>query len=304
VDSGYDTDRKSSLSFFSGGVDAFATLIAHANEQPSLITVWGSDITLEDLKGWGIVKNHTLDTARRFGVDAIFVKTNFRTFIHECLLNDLVRSSGDGWWHGFQHGIGLIGHAAPIAYQKKSKCVYIASSFTIREKGKVTCASDPSIDNFVRFCGAHVCHDQYEFCRQEKVEHIKEYIVANRLSVKLRVCWISSGGKNCCRCEKCLRTMSALFAEGANPREYGFEYSVSDLKSAKMIVLRSINDILIPFWEEIQQRIHLNPRARMPKELAWIKDCDFKRESRSVYVKVSRVMMRIKRKVWHILNSV
>lgn len=93
-------------------------------------------------------------------------KTNFRSFINERKLNCLVKNSGDGWWHGFQHGIGLLGHGAPIAYLKGLKCIYIASSYT--PKDNVTCASHPSIDNCVEFCNCHIIHDQYEYSRQEK----------------------------------------------------------------------------------------------------------------------------------------
>ena len=42
--------------------------------------------------------------------------------------------------------------------------------------------------------------------------------------MKLRVCWESAGGSNCCHCEKCLRTILAIYAEGADPRDFGFDY--------------------------------------------------------------------------------
>ncbi len=80
--------------------------------------------------------------------------------------------SGDGWWHGFQHGIQVIGHAAPITCLMGKSTVYFASSFTSKEKGIITCASDPTIDNHLRFCQVKVVHDGYEFDRQDKVRDL------------------------------------------------------------------------------------------------------------------------------------
>lgn len=45
----------------------------------------------------------------------------------------------------------------------------------------------------------------------------------------MRVCWESTGGSNCCNCEKCWRTILALYAEGENSREYGFDYTDKQL---------------------------------------------------------------------------
>lgn len=111
-----------------------------------------------------------------------WVKVRFKGFVFK---------SWDGWWHGFQHGIGLIGQAAPIAFNHKLKSVYIVSTFTIKDK--VTCASDPIIDNFVEFCGWKTIHDGYESTRQDKVHKISRFVKNTGVDVNLRVCWISSG---------------------------------------------------------------------------------------------------------------
>ena len=74
-----------------------------------MLTLWGSDIKIDDQLGWNNVRKHVDETAMMFGLEKIYIKTNFRTFINEGMLNLLVVQSGDSWWHGFQHGIGLIG---------------------------------------------------------------------------------------------------------------------------------------------------------------------------------------------------
>lgn len=50
VDNSY-TPSKRTASFFSGGVDAFSTLISHVDEKPILVTLWGSDVKLTDVEG-------------------------------------------------------------------------------------------------------------------------------------------------------------------------------------------------------------------------------------------------------------
>lgn len=220
VDNSYMTSDKVGA-LFSGGVDAFATLIAHAAEKPHLVTIWGADVKLTDTEGWARVKQHAEDTCRIYDLPApLLVRSNFRLLVREETLGELVVASGDGWWHGFQHGIALLGHAAPVAYLQHWKTLYIASSFT--PDNKAVCASDPTIDNQLHLVSTRVWHDQYEYHRQQKVTHIVEHCRATGHTAPLRVCWITVGGTNCCKCEKCQRTIFALLAEGCDPAAYNF----------------------------------------------------------------------------------
>lgn len=212
------------LALFSGGVDAFNTLVCHIDEKPTLVTLWGSDVKLNDVSGWKNVSDHVDSVCSEFGLDKVTVKSNFRTVIREGALDSLVTEAGDGWWHGFQHGLALLTHTAPIAYVQKKSIVYIASSFTIEDKG-ISSASDPTIDNFIRFGSTRVVHDGYEFDRQMKIRNIIDYVKQSGHRIRLHVCWVSTGGRNCCRCEKCIRTILGLYAAGADPKEYGFDYS-------------------------------------------------------------------------------
>lgn len=132
---------------------------------------------LRDEKGWNLVQNHVNETANDYGLNYVTIKSSFRRFINESTLNKLVLEiSGDYWWFGFRHGIGLLGHIAPYAYQKKISTVFIASSLTASDIGMVTCASDPSIDNHVRFCGCQIFHDGYDYSRQEKIHRICDFV--------------------------------------------------------------------------------------------------------------------------------
>lgn len=260
-----------SMAFFSGGVDAFNTLVCHADEHPTLITLWGADVKLEDKIGWNRVENHLKETSEEFKVDYVTVKSSFRKFLKEGALSKLVAKSGDGWWHGFQHGIGIICHAAPAAFVMGKSSIYFASSFTAAEKGKVTCASDPTIDNYVGFFETKVFHDGYEFTRQMKIRNIIKFSIEHNAKIPLRVCWASSGGSNCCNCEKCWRTVLGIYAEGEDPRQYGFDYTDNHFKKwAKKMKLSDDKMLSELRYGAIQDAIHENRKLNeIPKELRW-----------------------------------
>ena len=300
VDNSYIPSPKTA-SFFSGGVDAFSTLISHVKEKPTLVTLWGSDIKLTDIKGWNIVKKHAIETAKEFNTDNLFIKTSFRLFLKEGKLGNLVyKKASDYWWHGFQHGIGLIGHIAPYAYKNKLDKIYIGATFTEKEKGKVTCASDPTIDNFVRMASCKTIHDGYEFTRQDKIHNIVKFRENSKKNFELRECWESEGGKNCCSCEKCYRTIYGIISEKANPHEFGFD--IDNLNKIENELKHKIvlSNILIPLWKDIQNRFIEN-KDFLYDQYKWIYNVNFENinnDFRKKYLnKLWRIIYKIKGKI-------
>lgn len=289
--------KNTSAAFFSGGVDAFNTLVSHADENPTLFTLWGADVKFEDISGWRRVESHLKETAQEFNTDFVTIKSCFRRFLDEGILTKAVDKSGDGWWHGFQHGIGIISHAAPAMYALGKRIVYFASSFTEADKGKVTCASDPTIDNFVKFCGCNVVHDGYEYTRQMKIHNITQFAKRTGMHIPLRVCWESSGGSNCCNCEKCWRTILGIYAEGFDPKEFGFEY---DDFSNVVINIHKNQELLKHHRESryapMQQVLRRNySKNTICKELKWFYNVDINKLGEiSIWKKG---FLKIKRKI-------
>ncbi len=216
------TEKDKVASFFSGGVDAYYTLLRHKDEISALATVWGSDITLDDNVGWDNVKQMLIKASKKYKKDSYIIKSNFREVINAKTLTEDLQHPGWSWWHEFQHGMGLITLLAPVAYSEKLSRIYIASSYTAEVKN-LTCASDPSIDNFVRFNSCEVVHDGFESNRQDKVHYIVDYSRKNKDEIDLRVCWVTRGGRNCCKCEKCCRTMMAILLEDGELDKFGFK---------------------------------------------------------------------------------
>lgn len=271
----------STAAFFSGGLDSVQTLIRHLEEKPDLISIWGSDVSFDNEEGWKLVSGPIREYAEKYSLNAVTIRSGFRAFDLEWEIDkvylDKIRSN---WWYGMKHGIALLGHAAPYAYLKGLSTVYIASSNS-PEEVDVRCASDPTLDNHVRFANCRVVHDGYEFGRQDKVHNIVEYVRRTGDPVTLHVCWESQAGSNCCECEKCYRTMIGLMAEGEDPVPYGFEDSVETLGKMRQVLIggKKIKENVALEWLNVHRTVVKNQEVLQTKPywkyIKWIVKADF-----------------------------
>lgn len=244
-----------SAMLFSGGADSLDTLYRHLDETPSLISIWGSDIKYDNVEGWQPLNAVIQDAAKHYKLPSVIIRSTFRGFDKEWELDKAFSAQlRDGWWHGVKHGIALLGHVAPYAYLHNLEKMYIASSHC-PEDGHVRCASNPSIDNHVRFASCSVIHDGFDYSRQEKIRNIVQYATAHNDYFPLHVCWETQTGKNCCHCEKCFRTIIAIIAEGGDPAKFGFPDYEKHLPELEKVLKKSHPDTLKRFWPHIQKRI-------------------------------------------------
>lgn len=268
-----NNEIKRSAVLFSGGVDAFQTLLSHISENPLLITIWGADIFVDNVNGWKHMDEHINKTSQLYGLDYYYVKSNFREYINERVLDNYItmKKVGLEWWHDFQHGISIISHSAPLSYVLNIGTVYIASSFTYRDIGNYTCASDPSIDNYVRFMNTTVKHDGYELTRQMKIHNLCKYYDETKVRIPLRVCWESKDGENCCNCEKCYRTMLAIIAENHDPVDFGFSLYSKNVREKMLMELKNKYDITYnKRYYYIQETLRNNySLEECPEDLKW-----------------------------------
>lgn len=268
-------DGEKALVCFSGGVDATSTTLSHLAEKPLLVGLWGADVPWENEDGWSKLESLLQWNADALNLEMMTVHSSFRKLLNEKILNKRVLDSGDNWYHGFQHGIGLLGHIAPAAWHERIGTVYIASSNT--EGTVYTCASDPSIDNFVRFCGTKVVHDGYETDRQEKIQRIADFCRQSGLQLPFHVCWEKRDGDNCCHCEKCWRTMLGLYAAGEDPKQYGFPLftgfgSLSDDMERDFHRFRVLT---VANYQPVQKKLQKRAaEGDLPQELSWFADAD------------------------------
>lgn len=166
-----------------------------------------------------------------------------------------------------------MGLTSVVAFKKNIELIYIASSYTKQDVG-ITCASDPTIDNTLRFANTRIVHDQYNLSRQEKVENIVQYAVKSQQYPFLRVCWEEKGGKNCCHCEKCYRTIFGILAAGGDPNQFGFTYTSKLNRKIRYELLYKINltEGQRIFWKDIQKSIM---QKDIGSQYQWITNINF-----------------------------
>lgn len=281
-------ETKKSL-FFSGGVDSTSTLATHIEEKPEFILIWGSDILQWNEKSWNTAKRIAQETADKFKINTNYISSNFRFYINENALTTKYRELLPvSWWYDVQHGAGLLGHVAPIAYTKKLKTHYIPSSYTVYDKN-VVCASYPTLDEKMKYCGCNIIHDGFEMTRIEKVENICKFTEKNKEKITLRVCCTEREEEaNCSKCEKCYRTIGEILAEKRNPRDYGFDITDKEIKEMKKYFKNEeLQGTSIRHWKEIQNKMLEDKKYfKKLKHAKWImkfnfdkvKRKDFKRE--------------------------
>lgn len=283
---------------FSGGVDAFTTLYSHLNEKPLLITIWGADIETTNNEAWSLMKKMCIDVGKKFELPNHFVKSNFKEFLNTKELNKIIVDSNDKWWHGFQHGIGLISLAAPLCWNFDIDILYIASSYTKEDKN-VTCASYPTIDENIHFGDVNVIHDQFELNRQQKIEKIVK--ISNKINKypTLHVCWENSTGKNCCKCEKCCRTILGILIENESPEKYGFESVNGKYIKKRMYFYNNIDVILYPLWNDMINKYNSKKKeGNYNKDIEWLSNFNVERQHfllKKIFRKVDGIIGKIKK---------
>ena len=257
--------------FYSGGLDATYTLYSHLEEKPTLLALWGSDIRRDNIERWHALHQLLQEGADSFGLDLRVIKSSFREFDLEERLNELSAAWQGGWWYDAKQGLGILGHAAPYVWKRGIRKLYIASS-SADEKYK--CATSPLIDNHVRFAGCKVFHDGFPLSRIEKVRGLLKLNAEYGKILPLNVCWQSTAKGNCCRCEKCYRTIMELIVEQADPAIYGFADFQETLPNMRGLLARGIAGNVYHYWKSIQNRMRENREvlSRLPywKHIEWL----------------------------------
>lgn len=257
---------------FSGGVDATFTYMRHRDEHPTMLNVWGVDVSFDDEKGHKEVDEYCEKFAREFETDYICIKSTIRTFVDETYLNrEMYKLLQDYWWHGAQHSIGLLALLAPFDYVHKVKTNYIASSFTQEDFDRgVKSITFPVVDNALKIASTNMCHDGFDHARIQKIEYICKVCMEEDRHVDLKVCFKYVDGKNCCKCEKCYRTIMGILIYDKNLERYGFSLKSKDAKEIKQFLY--CHEIGEFRWHPIQKAYIENDKN---KDIAWLKNFKF-----------------------------
>jgi hypothetical protein len=185
------------------------------------------------------------------------IYSTFKAFLRQYKLNaDYAKKVKQTWWHGFHHGLVLIGLTAPLAWVQGVKRIFISSTHSYKDYRFNRAASHPSLDESIRFFGARVTHYDYTVSRQEKVRFICQQKRILDRNISLRVCWEQRTGINCCKCEKCLRTIFAIYAENMDPNMFGFNITDTIMKDILAIMENDLEKMgLSVTWGDIAVRL-------------------------------------------------
>jgi len=290
-----DKDRSALL--FTGGIDSVTSFYRHISEKPVLINVQGTDISLNGYVKFKIVEDELTNFADYYTTDIKFIESNFRSFINNSILNTFFEKQllNFGWWAGIQHGLGLTGLCAPLAFKRKISKIYIASSFTknfLKQWG-----SSPLIDNKVKFFFTGIKHDDYEFSRQDKLEYLSDYLLKKNYNLKLNVCASKGLELNCSECEKCSRTMIGLLIAGIDPDRLGFDtkkFSFNSIIEKFEKGVFKVTDDELFMWEDIKKHLNFNKEPIVGNTiipeyfLYWLKNTSFDKYKESYIRKKKR----------------
>ena len=204
--------------FMSGGMDSLAALRVNKKTYPKqhpgsvkdCLLVHGFDIGGVVERG---MKYHVFDRAQTAlsaiakdaDVTLIPVYTNIR---HLCDERDL-------WLDRF---FGAVLAAVAHAFTSRLDLVYIASSYDI--PNLTPCGSHPILDPAYSSYDLRIIHRDLALSRLEKLRVVADWDVAFQ---HFRVCLANVPDRlNCGKCEKCIRTMTALVAIGALDKTEAF----------------------------------------------------------------------------------
>jgi hypothetical protein len=192
--------------------------------------VHGFDIPIHDQEGFSELVTRTDGLAKNLGVPIRIVRTNLR---NKTQLN---------WEHSFGASIACVLHQ----FSHKSNSGLLASGSSYYERLPTIWGSSPATDFLLSGLAFTLIHDGATFSRTEKVQSISKYPIAR---AALKVCWEGvSTGRNCGKCEKCIRTKLNFLAIGINkPECFAEELTLEDIAGLEIrnsTQLREVESIL------------------------------------------------------------
>lgn len=234
---------------FTGGVDATAALAVTKEKHPLLINIWGGDIRLTDQDSHANLEEYLSYLTGEIQERFCFVRTNCREMFEENELGVkcemLGHKNNHGWWASIAHILSMTTAIAPLAYLKRLGVVYVGSSWD----GATTDSNNELFVNAVRYGQTkYEIVDEY-VDRNEKIRKIITFREKYSIALELKVCWKRIAGNNCCRCEKCYRTIMGIMSNHDDPNNYGFIVNETTLQCIREYLMNNI--VNTGFWRPI-----------------------------------------------------
>ena len=210
---------------FSHGVDSVFSSLKHRDKEQILVTAWGHyDTPLDKEEMWGELRLQIQTYAKQFGYKHICIRSNYHGFIKfkelEKLSNEI-----NCWRIEAIEGLGWAGMLAPVLRAKGISKLLIGSTYTW-DCLFPTIAIEP-IDNNIKIADLEIKHFDLNVFRTEKTAYIVNFYKNKLNKPKLFVCQNIklNEKKNCCKCNKCIRTLIDFMLNGEEFSQFGFQIS-------------------------------------------------------------------------------
>ncbi len=234
--------------FYSGGLDSGYTLLRRRSELNHLILIHGFD-TGPDHAGRDEIARLARETAAEFGLQLLEVETNVRELF-------------------VGHGVFLLNFGSLLAGVAHVLAPRLAKVYVPGGYGPLRhCpnGSHPDVDPWWSSASLTFVHDGGDVTRCDKAEALAE---SDFLLARLRVCMSGRRpGKNCGRCDKCVRTMVELRIAGALKRCPAFE---EPLELGRVRYARAASTARLFYLEALLQA---EARDRDPELIDALRDC-------------------------------
>jgi exopolysaccharide biosynthesis predicted pyruvyltransferase EpsI len=207
------------IAAFSGGVDSIFTALRHGGTQlgpaafpvRDFLMVHGFDIHLERERDFRELIERTQPFIDELGATLHIVRTNIKY------------QSQQDWEHSYGAQIASVLHQFGPNFQYG-----LIGSGEPYSHLPIAWGSHPGTDHLLSGANFEIVHDGAGFSRTEKVAHIASNVTARRT---VKVCWQGEHqGRNCGKCEKCVRTRLNFFAVGVDhPECFDNEFGVAEI---------------------------------------------------------------------------
>ena len=206
-------DPQHTAALFSGGVDAFFTVLNAEHPKPDepeypiddLINLWGFDIWIDQAEEYRRLLKTLRKSSAGLGKNLIETASNvYNTRYKEAHPPELAHG-------GVLSSLGLL-------LEKRFKSLLIPSSSGYKELQPW--GSHPLTDPLYSTTRTQIIHHGGAYSRTDKTEFIARSEIAMQ---NLRVCFRRDQKDNCCTCKKCYRTMITLETLGVLDRTPTFK---------------------------------------------------------------------------------
>lgn len=234
-----ETKLPAAMIAFSGGMDCCHTLFRHVKRLGAgpfrdirgALMVHGLDIPLSDREGFARAAAQGRIMTGSLGVPLVEVATNLREL-------PLI------WEHAYGPGIACVLHL----FARRYGYGLVASSHQVR--GNIL-GSHPDVDPLYSSGAFELVHDSAYIHKLEKAALLKDWPEAMR---HMRVCWEGRDrAANCCRCEKCIRTILIFRANGFLPPCFSRDVTDEEIRTMRILTV-NLNGTYIPMLALLKER--------------------------------------------------